>query len=1064
MALQRDTENKLDAMAEPTQAPEQGIQVAGRLPRGLTREILEPLMGKGARGTDFTTKRRSPTKPEEVEAAEPMPENVDADVVEQPAQDPDVVPETAEDPAPIPEAPIEPTKPAPASEEEMQRMLDQREAEVGTPRQAPSPTEAQAAEGVVSGPFNTTMYDNDGLAATIQSFADKAPELKRQKISVLYDEAQKRGVPQDVLNSIFSGQKFESAVGDSELATRMAGLVTLHDESAKRLDDLMQRMADNQLDDAGQFELREAIAQHDIIYGEMVNAKRDVARTMNVFKNVKGREDVPLSEVRAALDELGGSDNLRGFAEKYNDLKKQGRAAQNNMLRRGAIGRTYDAAVYAAQSVLLMNPDTHLYNLAANTLMLLLDPVVRLGAVPAGLIRQRVAKVFGRVYDEDRAMMDDVAASGWALTEGVKDGWVLAGRALREGEGAKEVRRNPYRADYLFGRDIKKARQEGAFKSGFGKIIDAMGTVHSLSFKALGASDEFVGGYAARAELLREGARLGRTVYRDAIDAGKTPEEALEAAQRATQKLLTERPANVQQNIDHFRKMITMTSDPNLGLRSGRLMWKTQKILNSPVIKPLAMFTKTVTNIGSEGAANSPLFFLSPRFHEEWSRGGRHRDMAVSRVAVGSGMMIGGYHLAMNDRTTGAGPSTTEDRNNLRQMGWLPFSFRLSRDEYTAIDVERLQALVGEDQVRIGKGQFDGDLFVSLSRLEPFNIPFLLSAAYADSIKFNAYDPDDTELTIMSNASAAALAEFTTNIPVMTTFAEITSILNVRGNEETGSKFVDIINGATRAYGNFALNAMPGVNLANSSLAAKIERIIDPTIRNIAVTEAQDEFLYDQFGIDNPSNVPAIGAFLESYNRLRSRVPLLSPGVAPKLDPLTAEPIGMDKSLLHSASPVFMSTGKRSQIREYLDELNFGVGYPNFVINGVRLPAEVQNRYIQLYAKEVRVDGMSMEDSIISKIEDKMAYYENPNRQGLPANIGVMHSLIDSEVARYRKVAKERMFGAFTEDMDDPELADFMLAPLKGRKYSFLDDEIEYPELADRMRRNYNERKQFGTR
>ena len=82
MALQRDTENKLDAMAEPTQAPEQGIQVAGRLPRGLTREILEPLMGKGARGTDFTTKRRSPTKPEEVEAAGPMPENVDADVVE----------------------------------------------------------------------------------------------------------------------------------------------------------------------------------------------------------------------------------------------------------------------------------------------------------------------------------------------------------------------------------------------------------------------------------------------------------------------------------------------------------------------------------------------------------------------------------------------------------------------------------------------------------------------------------------------------------------------------------------------------------------------------------------------------------------------------------------------------------------------------------------------------------------------------------------------------------------------------------------------------------------------
>lgn len=1051
----------VDMNEVPVADSEQGIQVAGPVPRSLTRQILEPLMEKGARGTDFTTKRRSPTKPEEVEAVEPIPENVEADVVEQPAQDLDVLPETVEDPAPIPEAPIEPTKPAPASEEEMQRMLNQREAEVGTPRQAPSPTPAQAAEGVVAGPFNTTMYDNDGLAATIQSFADKAPELKRQKISVLYDEAQKRGVPQDVLNSIFSGQKFESAVGDSELATRMAGLVTLHDESAKRLDDLMQRMADNQLDDAGQFELREAIAQHDIIYGEMVNAKRDVARTMNVFKNVKGREDVPLSEVRAALDSLGGADNLRGFAEKYNDLKKEGRAAQNKMLQRGAIGRTYDAAVYAAQSVLLMNPDTHLYNLAANSLMLFLDPVERLGAAAVGPMRQRVAKVFGRVYDEDMAMMDDVSASGWALIEGIKDGWILAGRSLREGEGAKEVSRNPYRADYLFGRDLNQARQEGAFKRGFGKIIDAMGTVHSLSFKALGASDEFVGGYAARAELLREGARLGRTVYKDAIDAGKTHEKALEAAQKATQKLLTERPANVQQDIDHFRKMITMTSDPNLGLKSGRALWKMQKLLNSPLLKPIVMFNKTVTNIGSEGAARGPLFFLSPRFHEEWSRGGRHRDMAVSRVAVGSAMMIGGYHLAMNDRITGAGPSTTEDRNNLRQMGWLPFSYRLSRDEYTDLDVERLQELVGEDQVRIGKGQFEGDLFFSLSRLEPFNIPFLLSAAYADAVKFNAYDPDDSELSVMSSASAAALAEFTTNIPVMTTFAEIMRIANVRGNQETGSQLVDIINGASRAYGNFALNAMPGVNIANSSLAAKFERIIDPTISNIAVTEEQDEFLYNQFGIDNPSNVPAVGAFLEAYNRLRSRVPLISPGVTPKLDPLTAEPIGMDKSVLHSAAPMFVSKGKSSQIREYLDELNFGVGYPNFVINGVRLPAEVQNRYIQLYAKEVQIDGMNMEESIISKIDDKMDYYEKKDQRG---NIGVMHGIIDSEVSRYRKAARERMFGTFTEDMDDPELADFMLAPLKGRKYGFLDDEIEYPELADRMRRNYNELKQFGTR
>lgn len=1066
--------------------------------KGLTKDILKPLLETGSRATEFRTRGRAPTKAEstslevtvtpqveaedvppspatgseapkdvapQVEAEDYTPEppidNIDQTVSEPIQEDSLVAPEAVEDLPPIPEAPIGPVKPEPVSEERVETLLNQRDKELGSKRQAPSPTQLQKEAGVVTGPFNTTIYDNEGLAATIQSFADKAPELKTKTIQSIYEEAQARGVTQGVLNTIFAGQKMESVVGDNQLAVRMASLVSLHDASATRLDDLMQRMADNQLDDAGQLELREAIAQHDIIYGEMINAKRDVARTMNVFKNVKNKETVSFSEIRSALDSLGGSDNLRAFAEKYNEAKKDGRAAQNKILSRGTIGRTYDAAVYAAQSVLLMNPDTHLYNLAANTLMLALDPVERLAAVGAGKLRQRVAQVFGNVYDEDSAKLDDVAAAGWAMMEGIKDGWILAGRSLKESEGAKEVYRNPYRADYLFKRELDKARSESLFKQGFGKIIDAMGTLYSIPFKALGASDEFIGGYAGRAELLREGARLGRKVYADALNAGKSQEEAMSAAQNATRKLLTERPVDIAQNIDHFRKMITMTSDPNLGLKSGQYMWTANRILNFPLLKPITMFSRTVTNIASEGAARSPLFFLSPRFHEEWSRGGRHRDLAVGRIAVGSGMMLGGLHLAFNDRITGQGPSATQDRNNLRELGWLPFSIRLGKDEYTARDVERLQELVGKDQVRIGKGQFDGQLFISLSRLEPFNIPFLMSAAYADAIKFKAYDPKDTELEIMTSAAAAALAEFTTNIPVMTTFAEVMRIANVRGSQETGSRLADMINGAARAYSNFAINAMPGVNLLNSSLTAKIERMSDPTKSNITVNEEQNQLLYDAFGIDNSSKSP-FGIFFESYNRLRSRVPLISKGVPYKLDPLTGDPIGADKSLLHSSLPMFVSRGKRSNIREYLDELNHGVGDPNFVIHGVRLPAEVQNRYVKLYTQEIQINGQSMSEAIIQAVEDKMKRYQNANEgRGQKANIGVMRSSIDSTVDQYRKIARARMFGTFKEDEDDRELADYTLRPLDGNRYGLSDNIIEYPDLAKRMRRNYNNKKRY---
>ena len=1059
-----------------------------RLPTSLTRNILKSLIDPSQRATDFKLKKPSKDQaapeaaaPETAapEAAAPSgaapeaaaPEGaptveqatgVDANAapgVEQPGA---VVPEAVADLPVEPEVPAVPVKPEPASEEEMQRMLAQREKEVGSPRQVPSPTPAQQKAGIVEGPFNTRIYDEDGLAATIQSFAGKAPELKTRTVQSLYDDAQQRGVPVDVLKAVFSGTKLESTIGDSELAVRMAGLVTLHDESAKRLDDLMIKMQDNQLDDAGQLALREAIAQHDIIYGEMVNAKRDVARTMNVFKNINGREGVPLTEVRAALDSLGGADNLRAFAEKYQQLKKNGRGAQNKFLQRSRLGRVYDAAVYAAQSVLLTNPDTHLYNIAANTVMLgVADPLERTLAVPIGMARQRLAKIFGKDYDADRATMDDVAATGLALMGGIRDGWVLAGRSLRDSQGAKgEGYRNPFRAEYLFGREIARAKGDGLFKTGLAAAVDAMGTVFSIPFKALGASDELIGGVASRIELLRQAARVGQKTYDDALLNGKTHDEALAAAEAAATRLATERPADVQQSIDGFRKAITMTSDPDLSLASGRAMWQTQKLLNKPLLKPLTMFSRTITNIASEGAARSPLFMLSPRFHSEWVKGGVSRDMAISRVALGTSMMTAGYFLAANDWLTGSGPSSTEERNNLRELGWQPFSLSFGTDTFSYDAINRLRGLLGEDQVTIGKGQFEGQVFVSLSRLEPFNMPFLLSAAFADSIKFAAYDPDDSIGLQMAAAGAAALAEFSTNIPVLTTFGELMSIAGSRA-PDAGDKFVDIANGAIKAYGNFVLNATPGVNLANSSLAAMFERLIDPSISNVAVNEWQAQWIYDWTGADNPREAVPLGAFAEALNRLRSRIPVFSEGVPPKLDPLTAEPIGADKELAYRFSPAYVSTGtlRSDKLREMLAALNHGVGEPNLTINGVRLPAEVENRYKELYAKVIKINGLSLRQRLLTDIEDKIKYYEK--NTGV-ANIGIMRGMIDSIVEEYRKVARERMFGTQIPSKIDPELYELTNVPISGKQYNLPDDMIEYPELSIRMQTNRNEKIRYG--
>ena len=89
-----------------------------------------------------------------------------------------------------------------------------------------------------------------------------------------------------------------------------------------------------------------------------------------------------------------------------------------------------------------------------------------------------------------------------------------------------------------------------------------------------------------------------------------------------------------------------------------------------------------------------------------------------------------------------------------------------------------------------------------------------------------------------------------------------------------------------------------------------------------------------------------------------------------------------------------------------------------------------------------------------------MSLYE---RRGMKANIGTMHSIIDAEVSKYRAVARQRMFGEMKKDRET-ETYSMMLTPLRGDKYGLSGDEIEYPDIAQRMRLNANKKIRYGVR
>ena len=1058
MALTEDEGEILKGALE-----EQGIQVAGAsFGRAGTKMLLEGLKGK--RATEYTVKpdKRDEAADvidtpdiEEVEDLDALDANPDLNVMEGETEAPDdmglrgndTVPESTEV---VPETAAPPPGREPASEKEMEALIKAREEQVGQPRTAPSPTPAQKAAGVVRGPINTRFYDDDGLAATVQAAAAQRPDVKTRTIQSIYDEAVKAGVPQKTLKGILSGKKMESAVGDDELAVNLAGLMSLHDVSAKKLDEMMFKMRDGELDEAGQLELREAIAQHTIIMDSLSNAKRDVARTMNVFKNVAGRDEVSIQEIRAALDNEGGEDHLRALAENYIKVgeKSGGRARKNKLLQRSFGWKVYDAMVYSAQSVLLSNPETHLYNLAANVAFAGMDYSERLISIPIGKMRQRLAKTFGKDYDADRYFMDDIHARNHAVLSGIVDGFVLMGKQLKESEsvGKLGVSRNPFKSEYLFGEEIAAARAEGGLKGGALGILDALGTVYSIPFKALGAGDELIGGVVARMQLHEEAARLAKQTYDDAIEF-MSSDEALELAQEAAEKLLTERPASVEQNIQDARQMLTLQGDWDMETKTGRTFWKVNKGLNK--FKFMVMFNKTILKIADETAARVPgLNFMSPRFQSEWKKGGRHRDMAIARLSLGSGLLAAGYKFADSGRVTGSGPGDTNERNNLRQLGWQEFSLRFGKDEWTEDSVAKLRKVMGEDAVTFGKGQFDGMVFVSLKRLEPLNTPFLLAAAFKDAERYGAYD--DGEMAEMMGPAIAALSEYSTNIPALTEISNMMSSINTR-SEDNLDTFRSVVETAGRAGFTFLGNAMPVANLANSSLSAKFERILDPTVRNVDITLEQERAMYEAF--DSNETPKWWRPFFQAYNRFRSRVPGLSTGVAPRLDEL-GDPVEAQ----HAALPAYVRSGKTSEVREMLAAINHFPSEPRKTMDGVVLPVELQNRYKELYAKEIKIRGKTMGQAIVERIKEKTSFYEKRN---MKARIGVLQDEVDLIVSEYRSVARHRMFGI--RDWDEKnELYRLTLEELPGRKYGLPGNIIEFPDYAARMRDNADQKKMRG--
>ena len=1027
--------------AEPLKSDDGSFQVAGlgsAITRQITKGVMKPLTKPGARvDPDVQVGPATRTETPEAEPVEP--------VVETPAE-------------PQPEQPeVEPTI-EPVSEEAAAAAVTAREEGMDAPRTAPDPSKPQKEAGVVQGRVNTTFYDSDQLNATIQAVSADLPELQSRTIQSLYDDAAERGIATNILDQIFKGKPMTSNVGNDELATRMAALVTIHDASLVRVDDLMAKAASGTLDQNGKVVLREALAQHNIILEQLTTAKTDIARSMNAFRGAGDGTVKTLSvqQRQAVLDQFGGDDQLRVLAEKW--MTAPDTKAKNKLVEVGIFRKTVDAIIYTAQSSLLTDPNTHLFNAAGTTGLLALDMVERTAAAGVGVLRDRVRRITGRGPTDDRILGRDISARASGIFNGVLDGWrMMADGFMQREVQAKDVPRMALGSEYFSNTPMMTLRGQ-VYRTGelkgtvIGTLLDGMGLVHSVPMRFIAAADGFFGGVSQRMALHEQAQRIGLDTYFNAIDAGKTPEEAMSLAQEATGKLLTEQPANVAANVDDYRRMITLQADIDRETVASPLYTGSSKLLNSRPVKAITLFNKTLMNIANQGTARMPVMnLISPQFWSDWKKGGGSRDLAMTRVALGTGMLMGGYQLSEMGRFTAAGPIDPADRDTLTSMGYMPFALRLGPEEtLSAPTIERLEEILGEGSVSKGIGEFEGQTFISLKKLEPATMPLMMGAAIAQGLHYSDYD--EGELQAMVSAGAGAMYQTASNFPQTQLLSELYRIMaSQQLSEDDNDKLVRAIDALVGTYSNTLISGTPIVGLANGALSARFERYMDPSISETGIRAEQAEWADEVMGID--MTAPGFRAFGEAYNRLLSRTPFMSDKLPVKLNEF-GEPLAPDLDTLYNFGPRMKAgmgswSGKNGELKMYLAEINHGITRlpKNVTFNGVTLNAEQRVRFIQLYANEIRIDGMTMVEAIL---EDANELVGDIELLGMEFPFGEAQQRVNSIVSEYRSAARARMFGKFEVDKENRVVN--VTNQGTGKEYGLPGDLIEYPESSEKMR------------
>lgn len=744
------------------------------------------------------------------------------------------------------------------------------------------------------------------LADYLQKIKDDNSALfeKARRGTISYDNllamAAKNGIDNLVID-FMKRKPGDPAVAEDVLAGLM-GAKMLN----KRIKALVKTARESEDPEARrqQFEMAAKLVQGEArLYANISGAVSEGGRLLfaareaqNLGLPMYGREDALMS-----LIEQGKIMDYERYFDAYDALPDD--AARGRFVQSSWWNKPADFVAESFLNSILTGPVTHAVNIAGNSAFMIQKGVEETVAGGIGLARSAITG------NTDRAHVREGLIQLGSLFSGFKDATLVAGKTFVTGEASRgtkiDVRnRRAIGTTDDFGEVFNMYRQ-GNFGAA---MVNTFGIYNRMGFRFLMAEDEFFKGIAYRASVRKQALQQGASMYDAVIRRGGSVDEARIAQAEAEAQVIANPPKPIKMKATDAAKELTFQGD--LGKFAGSM----EGLMSHPLTKIFGVpFFKTPVNIMKETFRRTP-FAAGHAFYTAINKGGREGDLALARVATGTGIMSLFAYTAMGldspDKSviiTGSGPTDPQARQAMQRMNIQPFSINIKQDngEYKSITYSRFDPISG------------------------------MLAMAADFGFYAQYSDNPDELADLAAHSGLALYNYSMEMPFLQGVSDLSAALV---NPDPSLRFEQVRQLLTERATTATMSALPSV----SSFAATAERVADPGATSPMMPEV------GLFGED-PTQMPAeFRGFYSALQKAKGRNPFFSDQVEPKLN-LWGEVVKQGRGVGYEwFNPVrIMDAAYEDVDREFM-ELGDGVTMPNKKIGGILLNAAQYNRWLTM--------------------------------------------------------------------------------------------------------------------